>query len=148
MSAIECNHEIEIVDTITSGRWPAGCTEELKLHAESCPVCRDVVRVALALTQDRSDALQAVRIPSAGLVWWRSEMRARRDAVNKANRPLQIVECVAALCVIVAAAALFRWFGPAILTDLLLQPSTLLLVGLGVLVLLSTLVFYFVFSRD
>ena len=148
MSAIECNHEIEIVDTITSGRWPAGCTEELKLHAESCPVCRDVVRVALALTQDRSDALQAVRIPSAGLVWWRSEMRARRDAVNKANRPLQIVECAAALCVVVAAAALFSWFGPAVLTDLLLQPSTLLLVGLGVLVLLSTLVFYFVFSRD
>ena len=148
MSAIECNHEIEIVDTITSGRWPAGCTEELKLHAESCPVCRDVVRVALALSQDRSDALQAVRIPSAGLVWWRSEMRARRDAVNKANRPLQIVECVAALCVVVAAATLFRWFGPAVLTDLLLQPSTLLLVGLGVLVLLSTLVFYFVFSRD
>ena len=148
MSAIECNREIEIVETITSGRWPAGCTDELKLHAASCPVCRDVVRVALALTQDRSDALQAVRIPSAGLVWWRSEMRARRDAVNKANRPLQIVECVAALCVIVAAAALFRWFGPAILTDLLLQPSTLLLVGLGVLVLLSTLVFYFVFSRD
>ena len=148
MSAIECNREIEIVDTITSGRWPAGCTEELQLHAESCPVCRDVVRVALALTQDRSDALQAVRIPSAGLVWWRSEMRARRDAVNKANRPLQIVECIAALCVIVAAAALFRWFGPAVLTDLLLQPSTLLLVGLGVLVLLSTLVFYFVFSRD
>jgi len=148
MSAIECNHEIEIVDTITSGRWPAGCTEELQLHAASCPVCRDVVRVALALTQDRSDALQAVRIPSAGLVWWRSEMRARRDAVNKANRPLQIVECAAALCVLVAAAALFSWFGPAVLTDLLLQPSTLLLVGLGVLVLLSTLVFYFVFSRD
>jgi hypothetical protein len=148
MSAIECSHEIEIVDTITSGRWPAGCTDELQLHAASCPVCKDVVRVALALTQDRSDALQAVRIPSAGLVWWRSEMRARRDAVNKATRPLQIVECVAALCVIVAAAALFRWFGPAVLTDLLLQPSTLLLVGLGVLVLLSTLVFYFVFSRD
>jgi hypothetical protein len=148
MSAIECSHEVEIVDTITNGRWPAGCTEELQLHAESCPVCRDVVRVALALSQDRSDALQAVRIPSAGLVWWRSEMRARRDAVNKATRPLQIVECVAALCVIVAAAALFRWFGPAILTDLLLQPSTLLLVGLGVLVLLSSLVFYFVFSRD
>ena len=73
MSAIECSHEIEIVDTITSGRWPAGCTDELQLHAASCPVCRDVVRVALALTQDRSDALQAVRIPSAGLVWWRAD---------------------------------------------------------------------------
>ena len=108
----------------------------------------DVVRVALALTQDRSEAFSRARVPSAGLVWWRAEMRARRDAVNKATRPMQIVECVAALCVIVAAAALFRWFGPAVLADLLVQPSTLLLVGLGVLVLLSTLVFYFVFSRD
>src|SRR5678816_3231927 len=79
MSAIECSHEIEIVEAITSGRWPAGCSEELRQHAASCVVCKDVVQVALALTQDRSEAFQSVRVPSAGLVWWRSEMRARRD---------------------------------------------------------------------
>ena len=147
MSAVECTREIDVVEAITNGRWPAGAPEDLQLHAASCPVCTDVVRVALALTQDRSAALETVRVPSAGLVWWRSEMRARRDAVNKATRPLRIVECVAAVCLIVAAAALLRWFGPSVLADLW-QPSTLFFVGLGVLALLSSLVFYFVFSRD
>ena len=148
MSAVECTREIDVVEAITNGRWPAGATEELQQHAARCPVCTDVVRVALALTQDRSAALEKVQLPSAGLVWWRSEMRARRDAVNKATRPLRIVECVAAVCVIVAAAALLRWFGPSMLADMLWQPSTLFLVGLGVLALLSSLVFYFVLSRD
>jgi len=148
MSAVECTREIEIVEAITNGRWPAGTTEELQQHAASCPVCTDVVRVALALTQDRSAALEKVQVPSAGLVWWRSEMRARRDAVNKATRPLRIVEWVATLSVIVAAGALLRWFGPSMLADMLWQPSTLFLVGLGVLALLSSLVFYFVLSRD
>lgn len=148
MSAVECSREVEMVEAITAGRWPSGCIEELKLHAANCSVCSDVVRVALALTRDRSSAMQTVRVPSAGFVWWRAEMRARRDAVRTATRPLQIVEWIAALCVIAAAAAVLRWFGPAALTDLLWQPSTLFLVGLGVLVLLSSLVFYFVFSRD
>lgn len=148
MSAVECTREIEIVEAVTNGRWPAGTTEELQLHAASCPVCTDVVRVALALTQDRSAAMEKVQVPSAGLVWWRSEMRARRDAVNKATRPLRIVEWVTAVCVIVAAGALLRWFGPSILAELFWQPTTLFLVALGVLALLSSLVFYLVFSRD
>ena len=148
MSAVECSHEIEIVEAITSGRWPAGCSEELRQHAASCVVCKDVVQVALALTQDRSEAFQSVRVPSAGLVWWRSEMRARRDAVSKATRPLQIVEWIAALSVLVAAAAILRWIGPTVLVDLLWQPLSLVLAGIGVIIVLSTLVFYLVFSRD
>jgi hypothetical protein len=148
MSSVECTREIEVVEAVTNGRWPAGTPEDLQLHAAGCPVCTDVVRVALALTQDRSAALAKARVPSAGLVWWRSEMRARRDAVSKATRPLRIVEWAAVLCVVVAAGALLRWFGPSVLTDLLWQPSTLFFVGLGVLALLSSLVFYLVFSRD
>ena len=148
MSAIECSREIEIVEAVTSGRWPAGTDQELQQHAASCPVCTDVVQVALALSEDRSLALQSVRVPSAGLVWWRSEMRARRDAVSKATRPLQIVEWIAALCVLVAGGAVLRWIGPSVLVELLWQPLSLVLAGLGVIIVLSTLVFYLVFSRD
>lgn len=148
MRTTECNHEVEIVEAITSGRWPAGCSEELRLHSEACPVCTDVVQVALALSEERAAALSNVRVPSAGLVWWRSEMRARRDAVSKATRPLQIVEWISVVCVLIAAGALLRWMGPSALSDLLVQSSTLLLGGLGILILVSSLVFYFVFSRD
>jgi hypothetical protein len=148
MTFMECNREVEIVEAVTLGRWPEGCSEELRQHAEGCVVCADVVRVSLALTQKRSEVLETVRVPSAGLVWWRSEMRARREAVNKATRPLRIVEWIAVACAVLTVAFLLRWIGPTALADLLWQPSLLFFVGFGVLILVSTLVFYVVFSRD
>lgn len=148
MSAMECDREIEIVEAITCGRWPSGTSEELQTHAATCPVCTDVVSVALALTQDRSDGLLAARVPSAGLVWWRAEMRARRDAVNRATRPLRIVEWTALVCVLAAAGIFLYWTGPAALADLLWQPSLALFLALGILVVLSTLVCYWVLSGD
>jgi C4-dicarboxylate transporter len=145
---MECEREFEIVEAITCGRWPAGTTEELQAHAASCAVCADVVRVAIALTNERTEGLQMARVPSAGLVWWRAEMRARRDAVNRATRPLRIVEWTAVLCMVVALGVVLAWVGPAELAGLLWQPSLAFFIGLGVLILLSSLVYYFVFSGD
>jgi hypothetical protein len=99
----------------------------------------------MALTNDRNDGIQLARVPSAGLVWWRAEMRARRDAVTKATRPLKIVEWTAVLCVLAVAGVFLYWTGPAALAQL---PSLALFIGLGVLIVLSSLVYYFVFSGD
>ena len=148
MSAMECDREIEIVEAVTCGRWPSGVDEELQSHAASCAVCTDVVRVSLALSQDRSDALLSAHVPSAGLVWWRAEMRARRDAVERATRPMKIVEWTALACVLAAVSAFLYWIGPAGLAELLWQPSLAFFAGLGLLVVLSSVVFYFVLSRD
>src|SRR4030095_14223047 len=130
MSAMECDREIEIVEAVTCGRWPAGVDEELQLHAATCAVCTDVVQVSLALTQDRSNALVSARVPSAGLVWWRAEMRARRDAVERATRPMRIVKWAAVACALSALAFLLYWTGPTALEALLWQPSLAFFVGL------------------
>ena len=148
MSAMECDREIEIVEAVTCGRWPAGADEELQSHAAACPVCMDVVQVSLTLTQDRSNGLLSARVPSAGLVWWRAEMRARRDAVERATRPMRLVEWTALACVLAAVGVFLYWIGPAGLAELLWQPSLAFFAGLGLLILLSTVVFYFVLSRD
>jgi len=148
MSAMECDREIEIVEAVTCGRWPAGADEELRSHATSCPVCMDVVEVSLALSQDRSSGLLSAHVPSAGLVWWRAEMRARRDAVQRATRPMRIVEWAALACMLAAMGALLYWIGPSGLKALLWQPSLAFFAGLGLLILLSSVVCYFVLSRD
>ena len=148
MSAMECEREFEIVEAITCDRWPEGTTDELRAHADSCAVCADVVKVAVALTNDRTARLQMARLPSAGLVWWRAEMRARRDAVNRATRPLQIVEWTAVLCMVAVLGTVLYWVGPAELAGLLWQPSLAFFIGIGVLILLTSLVYYFVFSGD
>jgi hypothetical protein len=148
MSAMECDREIEIVEAVMCCRWPAGVGEELQSHAATCPVCMDVVQVSLALSQDRSSALLSAHVPSAGLVWWRSEMRARRDAIERATRPMKIVEWAAVACVLTAMALVLYWIAPARLAELLWQPSLAFFAGLGLLILLSSVVCYFVLSRD
>ena len=148
MSSIDCDREIEVVESVTCGRWPAGADEELRSHATSCAVCSDVVRVSLALSQNRAEGLEIARVPSAGLVWWRAEMRARREAVEKATRPLRIVEVLAAVCQLAVLGGLLYWIGPSSLPEFLSQPSLPLFCGLGVLAVLSSVVLYLVVSRD
>src|SRR5688572_5122161 len=148
MSAMECDREMEIVEAVTCGRWPSGTSDELQAHARTCAVCADVVSVALALVDDRSNGLQVARVPSAGLVWWRAEMRARRDAVTRATRPMRIVEWAALACVLAAAGVFLYWTGPSTLAELLWQPSLVFFLAVGILVVLSTLVCYWVLSRD
>lgn len=148
MNAAECPREFEVLEAVSSGRWQPENSGELGVHASTCPVCKDTIQVALAFREDRADALLAARVPSAGLVWWRAEMRARRDAVSKATRPIRIVELVAMVCASVVALGLLQWFGLPALEALLWQPSFAFFVGLAALVLLAPIAIYFVLSGD
>jgi hypothetical protein len=148
VNSAECPREIEILEAVSSGRWAPEISSNLRDHATTCPVCRDTVEVALAFREERAAALLAARVPSAGLVWWRAEMRSRRDAVSKATRPIRIVESVAAGCAAAAALGLLLWFGLPALQALLWRPSIAFFVGLGVLILLAPIALYFVFSGD
>ena len=148
MNSAECPREIEILEAVSSGRWTPEIDSNLRDHAATCLVCRDTVEVALAFREDRAAALLAARFPSAGLVWWRAEMRSRRDAVSKATRPIRIVESIAAACAAAAALGLLHWFGIPALEAMLGQPSIAFFVGLAALVLLAPIALYFVFSGD
>jgi hypothetical protein len=144
----ECPREFEILEAVSSERWPPASGSDLRDHAGTCPVCRDAIEVALAFREERAAALLAARVPSAGLVWWRAEMRSRRDAVSKATRPIRIVESVAAGCAAAATLGLLLWFGLPALQALLGQPSIAFFVGLAALILLAPIALYFVFSGD
>ena len=98
MSAIECRREQDVVDAITSGRWPDRSDEELGDHVARCAICGDVVEVARALQTDHERRWQDARVPAASLVWWRAEMRARAEATRTAARPIAVAEGVAAVC--------------------------------------------------
>jgi hypothetical protein len=124
MSRVECVREHEVLDAIAAGRWPDKLGEELATHVASCSICADLGLVAKAFNDDYQDALSNVRVPSAGLVWWRAELRARQDAVRIVNRPINWAQYIAAGCGIVAVLIFLR----------LVDFSALLKVGLGALV--------------
>ena len=111
---IECPREQELLDALASSRWPARCDPELRAHVAACSVCADTLAVALPLLMEGDVAYAEAQVPSSGMVWWRAQMRARREAERAASRPIAIVQAVAFACgaVLVTIAAL--WARPAL----------------------------------
>jgi hypothetical protein len=146
----ECKHEPEIVEAMISGRWPAACDPELRNHAASCEVCRDVVLVSSALREERDMAVLNAKLPSAGLVWWRAELRARREAVEAVERQMAIAYVLAAAAAVGVAAALLSGRVPPIgqlLSALTNLPEFGLLAGgFAALLVAAPVALYFVFS--
>jgi hypothetical protein len=155
MSRVECVREQEVLDAITAGRWPDRLGEELAAHVASCSICADLGIVAQAFSADYQDALSHVRLPSAGLVWWRAELRARQDAVRTVNRPISWAQYIAAGCGIVAVLIFLRLVDfsalvhvdlGAVIGDFL--PMPLAYVMLGALAFVISVAAYFVLFDD
>ena len=92
MNQTECARETDVVDAVTSGRWPERADAGLRAHVAGCAICADVAEVARALQDDHDAAWRDARVPSAGRVWWRAEMRARQEAARKAAQPMAFVQ--------------------------------------------------------
>jgi hypothetical protein len=88
----QCEREQDVLDAVGAGR----CDEELRAHVSACTVCADLADVAAAVVDDRDDAWSHARLPSAGIVWWRAQLRAREDAARAAGRPVAFIQGVAA----------------------------------------------------
>jgi hypothetical protein len=98
VKAIECGREQELIDALTSARWPERCGADLRTHVASCGACADTLAVALPLLTDGEAAYGSARVPSSGIVWWRAQMRARQEAARAASRPITVVQAVAFAC--------------------------------------------------
>jgi len=92
MKAIGCLRECEVVEVVGCGRWGEHAPRDLQDHVASCAVCTEVLQIALALHEDREAASLHAEVPSAGLVWWRAELRARQEAMRTASRPITVVQ--------------------------------------------------------
>jgi hypothetical protein len=92
----QCEREQDVLDVVSSGGWPGRCDEELRVHVNACVVCSDLADVAAAVIDDRDAAWSQARVPSAGIVWWRAQLRAREDAARAAGRPVAFIQGVAA----------------------------------------------------
>ena len=151
MRVPECNREPELVAAVTSGRWPDACDAELRNHVEICGVCKDVVIVARVLHAEHACALEDVRVPPAGLVWWRAELRARQQASRVAERPLTFAHAFAGACTVGVALALLVGMLPWV-QEWLISFSDLprfgvfLLGALAALIVAAPVALYFVLS--
>lgn len=115
MKTVDCCREEDVLDALTSGRWPDRADDELRAHVAACAICSDVAEVASAVLMVREAEPTDMRIPSSAVMWWRAQMRARREAAREAARPITVAQVVALVSVVALTAAglvaLSPWFG-------------------------------------
>jgi len=152
MSRMDCPYESEILDAVASDRWPNRADSKLREHASECVICSDVAYVATLYREDYASALEQARVPSAGLVWWKAELRARREAIRVASRPIAWVSAIACVCAAVAFLLVLRALSVpldiASISAFVLAQPWLIWLMLGAIVALTPIALYFVYSDE
>ena len=92
MKAPRCEWEQAVLDAVRSGRWP---DEALRNHVTSCALCADVALVAEYLAQQGELARAKAALPNPGLIWWRTQVLARREVAERATQPITIAQRIA-----------------------------------------------------
>jgi RNA polymerase sigma-70 factor (ECF subfamily) len=94
---LECGREQDVLDAVTSSRWPERCDDELRAHVAGCAVCADLVEIVGPIGDARDTAWESAKVPPAPIVWWRARIRAREEALRAASRPLNLAYAAALL---------------------------------------------------
>ena len=104
-----CAYEEEVTRALKAGHWPEGCTPELRAHVASCASCGDLVLVAEAFQQARSESAHELPSGSPGLLWWRAQLWRRNAAAEKITRPITIAETFALMVTGLVASVFVGW---------------------------------------
>ncbi len=119
----ECHWSSDVVAAAVAGELSHAADSELRRHLAECEPCRDLALVVSALRSERDRARREAPAPSAGLVWWRAELRERQEAARRATAPVTLVHAAALVAVLIVAVVSFstlaRWAGTASLTEML-----------------------------
>ena len=105
-------HEADVLDLVAIDQGPARADATLRAHVEGCEVCGDLAAAAAAIVALRESTPAAdIRVPDASVVWYRAQMRARSENMQRASRPILIVQYATLACALALAVA---FSGPVI----------------------------------
>ena len=119
----ECHRSSDVAAAASAGELSSAADSELRRHLAECEACHDLALVISALRGERDRARRLAPAPSAGLVWWRAELRERQEAERRAAAPVTLVHAAAFIAVLVVAVVSFStfasWAWATSLTDFL-----------------------------
>ncbi len=135
-----CNREPDVLDAVASGRW-----DDLREHLSGCQDCADLALVAGFMREEGEQAMAEVHVPSASFLWWKSKLRARREAQEKVLRPVLIAEKVAVGAGLAGGGLLAWWLLPS---AAFVMNSTFALATAAALLSLAGFAAYAVFAKE
>ena len=89
----DCAREQDVVEAVTTGCWPEDGV--LHAHAAACRTCSDAVILLQTLASERDRLVEQAHVPSAALVWWRAQIRARQEAARTVTQPIAFAQGIA-----------------------------------------------------
>jgi hypothetical protein len=98
-----CPHEKELTALALHGQWPDAAPAELRVHVEKCRACGDIALLMQAFRSARAESMSMVQPGSAGVLWWRAQLRRRRAAMQRIERPLLGAQIFALVVTLVIA---------------------------------------------
>jgi hypothetical protein len=119
-----------------------------------CPACGPLLALAEQIRREFEHTQQQARVPTAEIVWWRAQMRARDEAARAAARPIfftQALAVAALLGLLVSVVGrltlpVMSWAGiPELPAGLPLAPIA---IAAACLLIIAPAALYFAFSRD
>ncbi|HEY9137408.1 MAG TPA: hypothetical protein VIM67_03990 [Terriglobus sp.] len=82
-----CSWKNEVAQTVREGRWPSGCTEDLRNHVASCTACSEEARLLSAFVTARGISMHIATLQSPELLWWKAQLRKRHQAMEQMEGP-------------------------------------------------------------
>lgn len=105
MNLQHCEKESIVVKAARRGCWD----DDLRAHVAGCPVCADAALASQFLQEMQHADLAQVKVPSAGWMWWRAQLLAKRDAAERATQPITLVEQMAGACAVLSVIGVLIW---------------------------------------
>ena len=99
MRNVDCAREDELLEALESGRWPDTADATLRAHVDACASCADLLAVAAPLLDEHHALVREAQVPSSAIVWWRAQMRSKREAEQMAAQPITVVQGITFACI-------------------------------------------------
>ena len=99
MRNVDCAREDELLEALQSGRWPETADPMLRTHVDGCASCADLLAVAAPLLDEHHALVHEAQVPSSAIVWWRAQMRSKREAAETAAQPISVVQGITFACI-------------------------------------------------
>jgi hypothetical protein len=105
MTFRSCSRQSEVQQMLANGHWPHACPADLRAHLADCRGCGELLLLIQAFQQSRTTAAAQVKLPPAGAIWWRAQLRRRNAAVERVGKPILGAYVFALSMTILVAAA-------------------------------------------